>query len=493
MRYGFVLDQRKCIGCHACTVACKAENQVPLGSFRTWVKYVEKGEYPSTRRHFAVMRCNHCDNAPCVRICPTQALFTRPDGIVDLDGEKCIGCGSCMQACPYDALYFHPDKGVAEKCHYCAHRVEKGLEPACVIVCPVQAIVTGDLDNPQSQIAQLVSTLPTLTRKPEQGTRPKVFYLGADAEAIAPGAGHTDIPASYLWAEGPAEILQMLADPSTLPETREVYNVSHARPWGWHIAAYLWTKSIAAGAAMVGAVGLLAGSDNPLLARTAPLLSLFFLAVTAVLLVADLKRPERFWRLLLRPNLRSWLVWGGYIITLFGALTALWWWMDSRPAVLLGACAALGAATAGYSAFLFAQAEGRDFWQSPLVMPHLVVQAVLAGAAAFLILGHLTGAELPDGLDLWLAGALGLHLLMVFAEVAVPHANRDSALAARHITRDNKGLLWGLVIGGGGVAPLLAIALVGDAALGLAAAASLVGLLAYEQLWVSAGQSVALS
>src|SRR6266508_3094722 len=147
MRYGFVIDHRKCIGCHACTVACKEENQVPLGVNRTWVKYIEKGTFPDTRRYFSVMRCNHCDNAPCVTICPTVALYRRPDGIVDFDGDRCIGCKSCMQACPYDALYIDPETQTAAKCHYCAHRVEVGLEPACVIVCPVQAIIAGGLDH----------------------------------------------------------------------------------------------------------------------------------------------------------------------------------------------------------------------------------------------------------------------------------------------------------------------------------------------------------
>ena len=158
MRYGFVIDQRKCIGCHACTVACKEENQVPLGVNRTWVKYIEKGTFPDTRRYFTVMRCNHCDNAPCVTICPTVALYRRPDGIVDFDGARCIGCKSCMQACPYDALYIDPETNTAAKCHYCAHAWRSGLEPACVVVCPVQAIVAGDLDDPGSTIARLVAS-----------------------------------------------------------------------------------------------------------------------------------------------------------------------------------------------------------------------------------------------------------------------------------------------------------------------------------------------
>ncbi len=186
MRYGFVIDQRKCIGCHACTVACKEENQVPLGVNRTWVKYIEKGVFPDTRRYFSVMRCNHCDNAPCVTICPTVALYRRPDGIVDFDGDRCIGCKSCMQACPYDALYIDPETKTAAKCHYCAHRVESGLEPACVVVCPVQAIVPGDLDDPHSTISRLVASQQTQVRKPEQGTRPKLYYLGAEAAALTP-------------------------------------------------------------------------------------------------------------------------------------------------------------------------------------------------------------------------------------------------------------------------------------------------------------------
>nr|NIS42691.1 4Fe-4S dicluster domain-containing protein [Desulfuromonadales bacterium] len=136
MRYGFVIDQDTCIGCHACTVACKTEHDVPLGVNRTWVKYIEKGTWPETKRFFSVMRCNHCSDAPCVDICPTTALFKREDGIVDFDTDRCIGCKSCMQACPYDALYIDPGENTAQKCNYCVHRVEVGIEPACVVVCP---------------------------------------------------------------------------------------------------------------------------------------------------------------------------------------------------------------------------------------------------------------------------------------------------------------------------------------------------------------------
>src|SRR6185436_19752770 len=188
MQYGFVIDHRRCIGCHACTVACKQENDVPLGSFRTWVKYTDKGTFPEVRRHFTVLRCNHCDDAPCVTICPVNALSKRPDAIVDLDRDACIGCRACMQACPYDALYLNDDRGVAEKCHFCAHRTEVGLEPACVIVCPVQAIVAGDTSDPETPISTLIREQQTSRRRLEKGTKPRVWYIDALPESLKPGA-----------------------------------------------------------------------------------------------------------------------------------------------------------------------------------------------------------------------------------------------------------------------------------------------------------------
>lgn len=534
MRYGFVIDQRKCIGCHACTTACKSENEVPVGVFRTWVKYVESGTFPNARRHFSVLRCNHCEDAPCVNICPTQALFKRDDGIVDFDHRKCIGCKACMQACPYDALYIDPDSNTAAKCNYCVHRVEQDLLPACVVVCPEKAIIAGDIDDPTSEIARLIGTEPVSVRKPEQGTKPKVFYLGAEdanltPEALARGQ-------SYLWSEigvagdyhngidnhnlnlsnrsynPPADVdltPNWEQDPALMKPgaPRVAYDVQHPMPWGWMVSSYLWTKSIAAGAIGIASALLLFGwdSDRNLLEIASPLLAAFFIAVTAALLTLDLKRPERFWYLLVRPNRTSWLALGGYVLTAFGGLTGIWflagvfglnrgWEVLAIPGI------PLAAATAGYTAFLFGQAEGRDFWQSPLLLPHLLVQATVAGGATLLLAAVALdiSPDLPDVLAWILIGGIAVNLIIMFAELFSPHPSTHVARAASAMTVGRYARLfwWGAVVIGS-LIPLilLSIFLVGNdlPAIEAAAVLALAGLLAYEHAWVKSGQIVPLS
>ena len=189
--YGFAIDLRKCIGCHACTIACKAEHQIPVGVNRCWVKTVEKGTFPDTRRFFFPVLCNQCVEAPCVRICPTNALFKRRDGIVDLNSQSCIGCRACMEACPYDQLFIDPNTRTAEKCNFCANRVENRLEPACVSVCPTECRIFGDLDDPASEVARIVRMEAFTVRKPEKGTGPKVFYIAAEDSAIRPESGRS--------------------------------------------------------------------------------------------------------------------------------------------------------------------------------------------------------------------------------------------------------------------------------------------------------------
>jgi Fe-S-cluster-containing dehydrogenase component/formate-dependent nitrite reductase membrane component NrfD len=507
MRFGFLIDQRRCIGCHACTVACKQEQDVPLGVFRTWVKYIEKGEFPNTRRHFTVLRCNHCDDAPCISICPTKALFRREDGIVDFDTSRCIGCKSCMQACPYDALYIDPNEHTAQKCNFCAHRVDVGLKPACEIVCPETAIISGDLDDPKSIISNLIAREPVHVRKPEQGTEPKLFYINADALTLTPNLSKREDTTMWGQIEGPKPAIPSPQRISMAEGTaRDVYDVAHPTPWGWRVSSYLWTKSISAGAFGVAAMLALTGGLAEPFGLVAAIIACVFALATVVLLVVDLKRPERFWFILLKPNFSSWLVWGAYILIAFSGVAFLW-----GAAALLGidiALAPLGivgialaAGAAGYSGFLFGQAEGRDFWQSPMLPLHLVVQAVVAGAAVLGVASLAVGnaGALPSLLTLLVIGLVA-HALIVAAELATPHANNDVRLAAQAMVRGRDArLFWVGAVAIGVVVPLAFLAASAAAlipvaiASTVAALAALAGLLAYEDSWIRAGQAVPLS
>jgi 4Fe-4S dicluster protein/polysulfide reductase-like protein len=289
-----------------------------------------------------------------------------------------------MQACPYDALYFNDDRGVAEKCHYCAHRTELGLEPACVVVCPERAIVAGDVANPASGIAQLIASQPTSRRKLEKGTKPRVWYVDALPEALTPGA--TTEPTQWLWSNRqvqPPPVPPDLAPPADLVTT---LNVDHPPVWGWHIWVYLVTKNIAAGAGIVAPflamLGVAAGWPRDYVPE---LVALVFLGVTTFLLIHDLGHPERFWRLLFAANTKSWLVKGGWFLTAFGAVTAAalvarWARMDGVADALRWVNVPLAVMTSGYSAFLFAQCKGRDLWLDRWLFAKLVVRAVGFGA-----------------------------------------------------------------------------------------------------------------
>lgn len=193
-RLGMVIDLRRCAGCSACAVACKAENGVRLGGFRCRVRQTEADAYPGVKRYFLPLLCNHCDEPACVPVCPVKATYKRPDGIVEIDVKKCIGCKRCIKACPYNARYFNPEPDPeaksfparthkkADKCSFCAHRVENGLEPACVSACPARARIFGDLNDSKSKVSELVNTQSPRTLWPEHGTKPNVFYIAlADA------------------------------------------------------------------------------------------------------------------------------------------------------------------------------------------------------------------------------------------------------------------------------------------------------------------------
>ena len=177
-RLGMVIDLERCIGCHACTNVCKAENNVPLGGFRDWVEEHVLGEYPDAQPYFLPKLCNHCDEPGCLKACPTGAIYKREDGIVELDSSICIACQACMQGCPYGMTFYNSARNTADKCNYCAHRVDDGLNPACVDVCPSQCRIFGDLDDPDSAPSRYIAEHETTVMRPEIGFGPNTHYVG---------------------------------------------------------------------------------------------------------------------------------------------------------------------------------------------------------------------------------------------------------------------------------------------------------------------------
>ena len=198
-RYGMVIDLNICIGCNACTMACKAEHATPPGIFFSKVLEKEVGKYPAARRIFLPVLCNHCGNPACMEVCPTGATSKRDDGIVLVDYDLCIGCRSCMEACPYGPRSFYKEQdtyyaegktrfeeskqrypeGVVMKCNFCVDRVDQGLDPACVVTCPTECRIFGDLDDPQSRVSQIVAEKKARPLLPEKGLEPSVFYVGS--------------------------------------------------------------------------------------------------------------------------------------------------------------------------------------------------------------------------------------------------------------------------------------------------------------------------
>jgi formate-dependent nitrite reductase membrane component NrfD len=417
-----------------------------------------------------------------------------------------------MQACPYDALYINPNTNTAEKCNFCAHRVERQLEPACVIVCPVQAIIAGDMDDTSSRLSQLIASEATSVRKPEAGTHPKLFYIDADQASLTP-TEQTHV-GGYLWSE--LQMDAVMADEQALADSearaRTTYDVSHERPWGWKVSTYLWTKSISAGVFLITslAVGFGFVKSDWIFEFVAPVVSLVFLAVTVGLLVWDLKRPERFLSILFRPQWKSWLVIGGYILLVYGALITAWLFIP-----VLGAFPAEGPVLAGgglfalmsaiYSAFLFRQARGRVFWHSPLTPLHLVVQAMVAGAAMLMLVlvADSMISETRLGGPGWafltyeLIGALIANSVLIAGELFMPEENVERVRAVRLITLGIfRKLFWGGTVIIGIVFPLLT--LTSGAAdypipAMLTGLSALAGVLLWEHIWVQAGQAVPLS
>ena len=535
VQWAKVIDHTRCIGCHACTTACKSENLVPLSVTRTYVKHVDVGVFPQARRAHQVTRCNQCAHAPCATACPTTAMFKRHDGIVDFDKSICIGCKACMAACPYDAIFINPDDHSAEKCNLCAHRIDVGLEPACVVVCPTQAILVGDMNDGDSYVAQIVNREAVSVRRPEKETLPKLFYKGAHQATLDPLAARRPEGGLFMWSEQQeGSDLVVSGNPQYNNSSAAAllsYDVAHSIPWDWRVSLYTWTKGIAAGVYLVAAwmqlSGLLSGQysiaeyvhwvrDWTWLWAT-PVIAGAALALTGGLLIWDLEHPMRFYLIFTRAQWRSWLVKGAFIIAGYTAVLLVhfvssWIGWTSPQVWLMIPGIPLAIMTAVYTAYLFAQAKARDMWQNPLLPPHLFFQAVLLGSAVLLLVeifsrgiwqsDDLVGViDFVNGNVYWLSWSLlatsAIHLLMVWGEVSLTHPTSHARLAIWEMVKGRYrypfwiGIMLSLL---GMLLPVLAfLNHWNESMLVTGAVTALVGMMFFEHAYVQAGQSVPLA
>jgi Fe-S-cluster-containing dehydrogenase component/formate-dependent nitrite reductase membrane component NrfD len=523
VQWAKVIDHTRCIGCHACTTACKSENVVPIGVTRTYVKHVDVGVFPQARRVHQVTRCNQCAHAPCVTACPTTAMFKRADGIVDFDKSICIGCKACMAACPYDAIFINPEDHSAEKCNFCAHRIDVGLEPACVVVCPTQAILIGDMNDQSSYVAQIVNREAVNVRRPEKETLPKLFYKGAHQATLDPLAARRPEAGLFMWSEQQQSSDHVVSGNPTFNNSSAAallsYDVAHSIPWDWRVSLYTWTKGIASGVYLVAALLVLFGflrADSTLWLWVTPVVSGTFLGITGLLLIWDLEHPTRFYMIFTRPQWKSWLVKGAFIIAGYSLVLALHFassllnsrstqYENSVQVWLMIAGVPLATLTAVYTAYLFAQAKARDLWQNPLLPPHLFVQALLLGSAVLMLLHSFmhTGPVSHWAIDLssslrWMVASFSLfHLLMIWGEVSLTHPTAHARLAiwemvhGRYQSEFWIGVLLSML---GGMLPWLTIFGFVGASIGIGGAPlALIGLMLFEHAYVQAGQSVPLA
>ena len=417
-----------------------------------------------------------------------------------------------MNACPYDAIYINPATNTANKCNFCNHRIEDGLEPSCVVVCPTHAIKVADLDDPLNEATKIIARQDVAVRAPEQGTNPKVYYRGADQASLDPlrTAIAND---GMIWADTTASHPTVAANSKGVV-ARTTYTTAHQMTWTTKVSGYLVTKAIAAGVMVIAALLALLGHSDATAAVGVlpPLVAGFFLMVTGVLLIVDLKQPRRFYYLITRGSWDSWLVKGAYVLAVFAALSALWWVAAIADASTLLTALSVpvvvgGAATAGYTAFLFGQCEGRDLWQTPLLLPTLLAQAVIAGGASYAIMDVFVDVPATNAIRWAFLAGVCVHAALISLEVtskATPHVEAAVQQMTSGAYRDRFwfGVVVGLLVPG----CVLTVALLvgggagsggmGSVEVGIMAAAgvaAIVGMWAYEDAFVRAGQSVPLS
>ena len=371
-----------------------------------------------------------------------------------------------------------------------------------MVVCPTHAIKVVDLDDPLDPTTKIIARQDVAVRAPEQGTNPKVYYLGADQASLDPlrTAIAND---GMIWADTTPNHPSVPPDSSGVV-ARTTYTTSHQMTWTTKVSAYLVTKAIAAGVMALATLLVLLGhsAETAAVGVVPPMIAGFFLAATGVLLVADLKQPGRFFYLITRGSWESWLVKGAYVLAAFAAVTAAWWIAGIAEApdilkVLSVPVVLCAAATAGYTALLFGQCEGRDLWQTPLLLPTLLAQAVTAGGAGYSIVDLFVEVPEIDAIRwAFLAGVCVTAALITLEATSkgTPHVEAAVHQMVKGTYRDRFwfGVLVGLFVPG--CVLILALATgSGSSLVAAAGVAAIAGMWAYEDSFVRAGQSVPLS
>lgn len=488
--WGTVIDLESCIGCHACSVACRAEFDRPGSEGRNRVRLVAFGQGDQLRQRFVVNRCLQCEDAPCVRVCPTGAITPRADGVVDLEQDACLGCHLCQLACPYDAIGMDVEQGVAEKCNLCVHRLESGLEPACATACPTGAIRIGDLGDPDSAPGALRREGRATMRRPELGTLPRVHLVGLSDEALDPLAARRPLrptlaatelvePSSLSggpWATGPGALL---------------YEAPLRPPWDWRAAAAGWARGIAAGLFLAPGLLVVMGAlplGGVVWRIVTPMVALIYLGAAFGLQTWMIERPDRLRLLLRRPNLRSLAVLSLALQVSFAALLLIQLVASLLrirfEAIGLAVGIPLAIAVVLSPGLALRECRGRELWMRSSLLPRLLLSSLTAGAAMVSpFVALLTPTYSPACGWLIAAGSIGT-LAIWYVDAKRPPAGSNGARASWDMVQG--GLrLWTI-----SAAALLTAGLLGPLMDAWVAPFVLGGLLAYEHSFLQAGQSV---